>query len=631
MQFNFQPGSQISANALQRLAAEVMRQGKITAQYPLEASDSGAGINLRLVEREFYAIVTDVDGLAHAWQEIQPVGDGTWSIYDEGRVGTLDENPAYESNGNAVAVDTVVYLRPGSFTEYVFDGSGEAVTIPIGCGLGWLDSVLVVNPEEIAGPGLTPVGEYSCAVQVNTSCGLTLTEGGEVAVNPSDLAGAGLVTGTGCTLDVNAGCGLVINEETNTVEVYPDDIAGLGLTPAGDYTCAVDIQTGCGLEVNEENELVVNADDLAGNALSVGPDCKLNVVPGCGITLAGGTAVTVDNSALAQEGLTTSGTCGLRIDPDGVSGPAFSAVTSISILDGVFTINVTPFSFLVNPGGAFVGFEPGDTFDYALRNCCPVIWRIHLGGSDVIVEGESSSGQPNEPCTDFETLCGHFENVGEGCECLVDATFTVAPTGSPFSWEGGINDMDCIKQTGMDFNMHCVDGVYSITGIASEVLDPPIPATTVVASPLRIVWADLDLSAYLSSLCDGVVDLVIDQCLCDCATYEDQILTLTINDDLCCTCNTVASCAADTTVGLNWNSEFNWWMGQVESTGDYNIAFFLTCEDGVYALRVRFFSPSICDYECVLQSSVCDPLNLVFALEQEACDPCTFTIVLAAT
>jgi hypothetical protein len=95
---------------------------------------------LRLVPQSFWAVIQskgeassssssssgpETTGCCQAdpygWQEIQPVGDGTWELLEGGRAGTPDLNPGYELNGNCIEVGSIVRIRPGYESEFLFD------------------------------------------------------------------------------------------------------------------------------------------------------------------------------------------------------------------------------------------------------------------------------------------------------------------------------------------------------------------------------------------------------------------------------------------------------------------------------------------------------------------------------
>ncbi|WP_196301724.1 hypothetical protein, partial [Streptococcus pneumoniae] len=74
--------------------------------------------------------------------------------------------------------------------------------------------------------------------------------GDAIEVNPSDIAGNGLVAGGGCALNVDwsqlpVGCGVWWNG--SALEVAHDEIAGRGLVIGNG--CAIDLAVGCGLRL----------------------------------------------------------------------------------------------------------------------------------------------------------------------------------------------------------------------------------------------------------------------------------------------------------------------------------------------------------------------------------------------
>jgi hypothetical protein len=239
-----------------------------------------------------------------------------------------------------------------------------------GCGLEILSDQVRVKAADIAGPGLTPVGGSSCGIQVNVGCGLT-NSSDAISVNHTALAGNGLLAGINCQLDVNVGCGLEIVTDqvrvkaadlagsglvaegtcglavnpgcgleiaSDQVRVKASDLAGAGLTPVGGSSCGLQVNVGCGL-VNSSDAISVNRTALIGKGLEADTGtCNLKVkignclqfdvnnaiavdaaclggalTPGCGISIVGST-ISVSNGALAGSGLTTEGTCGLRVN-----------------------------------------------------------------------------------------------------------------------------------------------------------------------------------------------------------------------------------------------------------------------------------------------------------------------------
>ncbi len=197
-----------------------------------------------------------------------------------------------------------------------------------GCGIV-IDEVadpptIGVNNLDLIGPGLAPTG--TCGLTVVPGCGILV--GADVSIDPTALAGAGLVPAiTGCALDVNPGCGIrIVNDQ---VKFEPLDVVGAGLGKVGD--CGIDILRGCGLVINANNELEVNLDDLAGdgaggakNGLIIFPEAgcdTIGISTGCGIAFDPTSgALTVSNGELAGCGLQTEGDCAVAIDPTALAG-----------------------------------------------------------------------------------------------------------------------------------------------------------------------------------------------------------------------------------------------------------------------------------------------------------------------
>jgi hypothetical protein len=301
---------------------------------------------------------------------IREVGGGTLTIgsyYLATRTGDDDSgNPVYLTSlkGDPLVKCHLAYLADA------YDDNKVKLNVNLdtmaGCGLKVKQDTsgavppacpkLAVDVAVVAGNGL--VSGDDCKIHVKPGCGITLNGGTEVAVHADTLAGSGLVKEGTCSLAVNPGCGIEV--VADKVVVKNTDLAGNGLVPG--TGCYLDVNPGCGIEIVDD-KVKFKPSDVAGNGLVSGDTCKIHVNPGCGITLNGGTEVAVDANTLAGSGLLKQGTCSLRIDPSGVAGPAFSAVTAVSLSISGCTVSlastVTPFGFLVNPGGAFVGFTAG--------------------------------------------------------------------------------------------------------------------------------------------------------------------------------------------------------------------------------------------------------------------------------
>lgn len=123
----YEQGDKQSAAELNRLANELARLGKIAAVPPLKIRSDGTGLTFYSDDEDFWALIdkstsaggTNNSAVSYGFQEVFPVGDGTFTIRNGGRRGYTDSNPAYEVNGNAVAFQ-VVLMRFGSRGEYLF-------------------------------------------------------------------------------------------------------------------------------------------------------------------------------------------------------------------------------------------------------------------------------------------------------------------------------------------------------------------------------------------------------------------------------------------------------------------------------------------------------------------------------
>ena len=240
-----------------------------------------------------------------------------------------------------------------------------------GCGLELNeDGQVQVKSSDLAGYGLI-VGD-DCTLDVNTGCGLTIDEDAVTVYTP-DMAGDGLEADGNCQLKVKPGCGLELS--AGTVKVKPSDLAGDGLVVGDD--CALDVNAGCGLTIDED-VLKVYTPDMAGQGLNYDSTyCQMYIDPGCGITLEGGKKVGVHADSLAGTCLVKEGDCKLGIDLTEEFGPSFSAVTAVSLTGNCYGIylgwTVTPFHFNVNPCGLFLGFEAGTPVPnqtYLPLGCC---------------------------------------------------------------------------------------------------------------------------------------------------------------------------------------------------------------------------------------------------------------------
>src|SRR5579884_4497683 len=120
----------------------------MSAQYPLEMVSTPSGPMIRLLDGEFWAVLTACSssssssptssscragqqpcpyGPAYCWAEVQTTGQGVFTIFQGNRTsGPLDANgiplqPAYEVNGACIYPGTIVRLRRGYASEYLID------------------------------------------------------------------------------------------------------------------------------------------------------------------------------------------------------------------------------------------------------------------------------------------------------------------------------------------------------------------------------------------------------------------------------------------------------------------------------------------------------------------------------
>jgi len=226
------------------------------------------------------------------------------------------------------------------------------IDFPPNCGLAFgtganLDK-LVVDMTMMTGPGIAPwTNAWGCVgVQADLGCGLEFDgtdENAKIKVRPEDIAGAGLVPGAGCSIQVSTGCGLVFGT-INELEVDLRGFDGPGLSPwqnaAGCWGLQVDCQwikdncdignidPGCGLEIDPTTEqLQVKPDDLAGSGLvPSGTGCSIQVSTGCGIAFdATSGALVVSNGELAGTALKTEDECALGVDVPALAGCGLTA------------------------------------------------------------------------------------------------------------------------------------------------------------------------------------------------------------------------------------------------------------------------------------------------------------------
>lgn len=219
------------------------------------------------------------------------------------------------------------------------DGTCD-VRVKAGCGIVVDADGVGVDPSALAGAESGLQADGDCGIAVKPACGVVVTADG-VGFDATAVAGAGLAA-DGCQLhvDLTIGCGLTGGG--SAVAFDAEAVAGDGLVK-GDEDCTLNVdpgngieivggkvaaKIGCGLEF-ADGEIAVNAEDLAGDGLVTGANCKIDVNAGChlGIDDSGAVEVTPDTLAgpglqvVAAEGCDTLGVktaCGLHIVAEGV-------------------------------------------------------------------------------------------------------------------------------------------------------------------------------------------------------------------------------------------------------------------------------------------------------------------------
>lgn len=242
---------------------------------------------------------------------------------------------------------------------------GGGTTYTAGCGIDINGSnVISVDNVDLAGAGL--VAGVGCALDIGAGCGISVSAD-SIAVDAAQLAGAGLFVSAGCTLAIGAGNGITVNANDITVKegagltfssgflvvgqglgilVNENDIqvrAGAGLTfSANDLV----VGAGCGISVGTDT-VSVDGLQLAGAGLFISSGCTLAVGAGCGISVAAD-AISVDHTALAGNGLAAgincqldiNAGCGLEVVADQLRFKNTDVAGSGLVVSGICALNV---------------------------------------------------------------------------------------------------------------------------------------------------------------------------------------------------------------------------------------------------------------------------------------------------
>lgn len=260
----------------------------------------------------------------------------------------------------------------------------------IGCGLERVDDKVQVNPEDLAGLGLKS-GSDECDLDIDKGCGLKFS-GNQLIVNNVDLAGPGLAPFGTCGLQATGisatpGCGLQVSGGVWSVK--NTDLTGNGLTTSGD--CGLALVGGCGLQYNfGTNGFDVNPSALAGDGLIAGGGfCDIDVNWGCGLTINDDTdELEVKPSDLAgpSSGLIPdlSTSCGLKINVGNclyltLDNPSKLAVDLVPDGDYPFSA-VTALDFAV--AGNCLKITTTTTSFHLVKNSCGLVIGFEVGTSN---------------------------------------------------------------------------------------------------------------------------------------------------------------------------------------------------------------------------------------------------------
>jgi hypothetical protein len=268
------------------------------------------------------------------------VGCGT-AIYNEAVV--VDEvdlaGRGLESASSNTAAECALDVKLGECLEFdandaiAFDKNCLVYAtsyINYGCGLKLESGKLVVNPVDLAGPGLEIYGD--CGLKIDQGCGLIITGGTTLEVNNIDLVeGPGLsVYGDDCGIQVDIGCGLEFT--AGQVAVDTATLAGPGID---DYVgCGFQVDPGCGLKLSDNTKaasLQVDNTELVGPGLLPYGDCGLEISTGCGLEIGLLNTLQVANDELAGKGLSAYGTCELEADLAACGGLDFTVSDEIEV------------------------------------------------------------------------------------------------------------------------------------------------------------------------------------------------------------------------------------------------------------------------------------------------------------
>jgi len=356
---------------LNQTFGEVYRQGKVTAEPPLEVVPTAGGLSIRMVNGGFWAELTSGGG-PYGWREVMPDGTGGFTVLTGGRSGTTTSNPAYEINQTNPALGTVVWLSPGVGTEYLFDescgctGNGLCIDVVTASACGNSGALTYTTKSlHFLGGLLVAIADTDCSTGTNSTTGLTTSVCVGVAVTCDNGTPAltldnlhftnGLLTSIDYDVDSSV-CGSGSGTGTGTGGGGSGGVASLGSTNSGGSLVSSISLTGVTFPANSEVVIIAGGCN--------GSDAPIISITVNGSSISGANGGTLSGPVYGRIVLgyfgPTSGT--------GTITASFST-PCVGFLEAVAITTLTNFTFDVSggsqgtsstPSGSLVG-PPGET------------------------------------------------------------------------------------------------------------------------------------------------------------------------------------------------------------------------------------------------------------------------------
>lgn len=490
-------GQRPSASAWNKLTDEVENLTRLNVEPPLELEAAHGSYSLRFIEQEIWAKITGNDEgdnseadppiIAYSWEQVYPVGDGTYEVLDGGLEGEVDPAllaPAYERNNTAVPDDTIVRLYPGTDGEFLFEYEpegttahvritsttkadnrypGKLVTTP-----AWTDveDIWVVSPNSEA----LSVGTHYLAkrydwIPIKDDCGSGEITPHSFSFTASGFDSCGVTIDGDWTLTHSSGCTWTATQESVTATLV---VSG----SAGSLTYALDFGTG-----NPTYVLTGSSADLCEPVtLDVDEQGGCGAVPS---TLAITPACFSARWLYITQQVTIPSVC------TGTIG-TFDVVTGVACISNVIMVTTTPFTLAYEDGCVTLTTDTPTEEEAGCcdcpANCCGCEevpeqytftvagvasgddtcgadcdglngdWTLTLTGECSWDSGDSGLCSAVEPTWHLFCTETHFELVQP---CAAGSTTNV--------WNKAIEDWDCLGANTLDLDATncCASGLPS--------------------------------------------------------------------------------------------------------------------------------------------------------------------------